>query len=134
MRYFTKHLPSTFVYAGIDVERSGMFTGVRGKQIAGHCSLVTTGPFPYQDEWRQLIASMENTLRLYSHEPGSLVASAKYLHQRTGGMIGSLSHLIRAAAVLAVLTETEAITVPLMDKVRIDHAAESATCRARPRR
>ena len=46
-------------------------------------------------------------------------------------MIGSLSHLIRAAAIRAILTEAEAeaITVPLLDKVRIDHAAESATRR-----
>jgi hypothetical protein len=44
---------------------------------------------------------------LHRHEPGALPAQAKYLHQRTGGMIGSLTHL-----------------------VRIDHAAESATRRA----
>jgi hypothetical protein len=129
MKYFTEHLPATFVYAGIDVERSGLFTGIRGKQLAGRCALVTTGPFPYHEEWQQLIASMEDTLRLHKHEAGSLVASAKYLHQRTGGMIGSLSHLIRAAAIRSILTETEAITVPLLDKVRIDHAAESATRR-----
>ena len=129
MKYFTEHLPATFVYAGIDVERSGLFTGVRGKQLAGRCALVTTGPFPLHDEWGQLIAGMEDTLRLHNHEPGILVASAKYLHQRTGGMIGSLSHLIRAAAIRAILTETEAITVPLLDKVRIDHAAEAATRR-----
>jgi hypothetical protein len=129
MKYFTEHLPATFVYAGIDVERSGLFTGVRGKQLAGRCALVTTGPFPFHDEWGQLIAGMEDTLRLHNHEPGTLVASAKYLHQRTGGMIGSLSHLIRAAAIRAILTEAEAVTVPLLDKVRIDHAAESATRR-----
>jgi hypothetical protein len=34
MKYFTEHLPATFIYAGIDVERSGLFTGVRGKQRA----------------------------------------------------------------------------------------------------
>ena len=129
MKYFTEHLPATFVYAGIDVERSGLFTGVRGKQLAGRCALVTTGPFPYHEEWQQLIASMEATLRLHDHETGTLVASAKYLHQRTGGMIGSLSDLIRAAAIRAILSETEAVTVPLLDEVRIDHAAESATRR-----
>jgi Cdc6-like AAA superfamily ATPase len=34
LKYFTEHLPATFVYAGIDVERSGLFTGVRGRQLA----------------------------------------------------------------------------------------------------
>ena len=130
MKYFTEHLPATFVYAGIDVERSGLFTGVRGKQLAGRCVTVSTGPFPFHDEWRQLVAAMEAALRLHRHEPGSLAAAAKYLHQRTGGMIGSLSHLIRASAIRAILSGTEAVTQPLMGKVRIDHAAESSARRA----
>jgi hypothetical protein len=45
------HLPATFVYAGIDVERR-LFTGVRGKQIAGRCVLINTGPFPCDAEWK----------------------------------------------------------------------------------
>lgn len=46
-------------------------------------------------------------------------------------MIGSLSHLTRAAAIRTILTEDEAITPrPLLDKLRIDHAAESAARRA----
>jgi hypothetical protein len=130
MKYFTEHLPATFIYAGIDVERSGLFAGIRGKQLAGRCGLINTGPFPFHDEWKQLVAGMEATLRLHHHEPGSLVSSAKYLHQRTGGMIGSLSHLIRASAIRAILTETEAITATVMDRIRIDHAAESSTRRA----
>jgi hypothetical protein len=99
------------------------------QQLAGRCALVNAGPFPFHDEWTQLVAGMESTVRLHRHEPGSLVAAAKYLHQRTGGMIGSLSHLIRAAAIRAILGETEAITQAVMDKVRIDHAAESSTRR-----
>src|SRR5689334_807646 len=84
-------LPATFIYAGIDVERCGVFTGTRGRQLAGRCELICTGPFPYRDEWAQLIAALEATLRLHRHEPGTLPAQAKYLHQRTGGMIGSLT-------------------------------------------
>jgi hypothetical protein len=117
------------IVSGIEVERTGLFTGVRGKQLAGRCALVNTGPFPFHDEWKQLVAGMESSVRLHRHEPGSLVASAKYLHQRTGGMIGSLSHLIRAAAIRAILSETEAITEVLMDRIRIDHAAESSARR-----
>ena len=49
-------------------------------------------------------------LRLHRHEPGSLTRSARYLHRRTGGMIGSLSHLVRAAAQMAILEGEEAIT------------------------
>lgn len=126
LKYFTEHLPATFVYAGIDVERSGVFTGTRGRQLAGRCGVVHTGPFPYGQEWKQLAAAMEATLRLHRHEPGTLVAQAKYLHQRTGGMIGSLAHLVRAAAIKAMLAQTEAVTRSLLDDVLIDHAAESA--------
>ena len=130
LKYFTEHLPATFIYAGIDVERCGVFTGTRGRQLAGRCELICTGAFPCRDEWAQLIAALEATLRLHHHEPGALPAQARYLHQRTGGMIGSLTHLIRGAAIRAILDGQEAITRPLLDSVRIDHAAESATRRA----
>ncbi|GAA3780627.1 hypothetical protein GCM10022206_19530 [Streptomyces chiangmaiensis] len=72
-----------------------MFTGVRGRQMGGRCVLVRTGPFPRNAEWRSLIATLEDTLRLHRHQPKTLVNLSDYLHQRTGGMIGSLSHLIR---------------------------------------
>jgi hypothetical protein len=40
-------------------------------------------------------------------------------------MIGSLSHLVRAAAQLAILEGEEAITRKLPDTIPVDHAAES---------
>ena len=67
---------------------------------------------------------MESTLRL--HEPNTLVKMAKHLHQRTGGMIGSLSHLIRAAAISAILDSTECITRTTVKNIRIDHSSESS--------
>jgi len=33
MKYFTEHLPATFIYAGIDVERSGLFEAVEGNVL-----------------------------------------------------------------------------------------------------
>jgi hypothetical protein len=30
-----ERIPATIVYAGIDVEHAGLFTGTRGQQIAG---------------------------------------------------------------------------------------------------
>jgi hypothetical protein len=125
LKYFTEHLPATFVYGGINVERSGLFTGVRGKQIAGRCVLTTTGPFPYQQEWKSLVATMESALRLHRHQAGTLPAMDRYLHKRTGGMIGSLSHLIRAGAVMAILEGSEAVTKELLNGIPVDHAAQS---------
>lgn len=129
LKYFTEHLPATFVYAGIDVERSGLFTGTRGRQLAGRCGVIHTSAFPDATEWRQLVAAMEGTLRLHCHPPGTLVAEARYLHRRTGGMIGSLAHLIRAAAIQAMLDGTEHLTRALMDTVLIDYAAHTAAAR-----
>jgi hypothetical protein len=124
LKYFTEHLPATFIYAGIDIERR-LFTGVRGQQIAGRCVLVSTGAYPCDAEWKGLVATLESALRLHRHEPGSLTRSARYLHRRTGGMIGSLSHIVRAAAQLAIVEGEEAITRKLLDTIPVDHAAES---------
>ena len=130
LKYFTEHLPATFAYAGVNVERSGLFTGVRGRQIAGRCVLVNTGPFPCQAEWASLLATLDAALRLHRHRPGTLPGLGKYLHQRTGGMIGSLSHLVRAAALTAILEGTEEITRKMLDGIPVDHAAQSGACGA----
>ncbi|MFI6519908.1 TniB family NTP-binding protein [Spirillospora sp. NPDC050679] len=123
LKYFTEHLPATFVYAGIDVPRR--LSGLRGAQILGRSVVIDAGPFPYGDEWKSMIATLEDALRLHHHKPGSLTRNAKYLHQRTGGMIGSLSHLIRASAQMAILEGDEALTRKLMDTIPVDHIAEA---------
>lgn len=127
LKYFTEHMPATFVYAGINVERSGLFTGVRGQQISARSVLVRTGSFAYDGEWKSLVASLESALRLHTHTPGTLTRNAKYLHQRTGGSISSLSHLVRVAAISVILSGDEAITRRTLDDTIIDHAAETAT-------
>jgi Bacterial TniB protein len=124
LKYFSERIPATFVYAGIDVEREGLFTGTRGRQIAGRFCLITTSPFPRGPEWEGLVATLEQALRLHRHTPGTLPAAERYLHQRTAGMIGSLSHLIRGAALEAVLCGTEKITTKLLDTIALDHAAQ----------
>ncbi|WP_214367034.1 ATP-binding protein [Pseudonocardia sp. H11422] len=137
LKYFAERLPATFAYAGIEVEVQGLFAGVRGRQIAGRFTLVNSAAFPYgtdeqRTDWRSLVATMESMLRLHKHEPGTLVEQADYLYQRTGGMIGSLSQLIRGAAVLAV-GEDEQITRDLLDLVPVDYAATRTTPQRRPR-
>lgn len=124
LKYFSERIPATFVYAGIDVDHAGLFAGTRGRQIAGRFGLLETTPFPYATEWQGLIASLESALRLHHHRPGVLPGLDRYLHRRTGGMIGSLSHLIRGAAVEAILDGTERISRPLLDAVDLDHAAQ----------
>ena len=50
----------------------------------------------------------------------------EYLYRRSGGMIGSLSQLIRGAAILAIEDGREQITRDLLDIVPVDYAAERA--------
>lgn len=120
LKYFIEHLPATFVYAGINVENSGLFTGVRGEQLAGRSILVSTSVFPYGAEWRALVSSMEAALRLYRHMDGTLARHARYLHQQTGGKIASLSQLVRSAAQLAIVEGGEAIDKPLLQRICLD--------------
>jgi Bacterial TniB protein len=131
LKYFSERIPATFVYAGIDVERQGLFTGTRGRQIAGRFTVLESVPFPYTGEWQGLVAGLEQSLRLHRHTTGSLSKLDQYLHQRTGGMIGSLSHLIRSAAIEAIISGSEKITKAVLEDVQLDHAADNYRGRAR---
>jgi hypothetical protein len=96
--------------------------------------VITCQAFPYgtaaqRQQCRALIATLEQSLRLHRHEPGHLLRLDAYLHERTDGMIGSLSHLIRGAAVEAILDGTEKITRETLDRIGLDHAAETTRTR-----
>ncbi len=121
------------------MDEIGLFAGTRGRQIAGRFTLIPARPFDYgtkgqKETWRSLIAAMEASLRLHEHQPGTLTGLDEYLFGRTGGMIGSLSQLIRGAAILAIQDGTEQITRDLLDLVPVDHAAERAASRRPGRR
>ena len=130
LKYFSERIPATFVYAGVDLEANGLFDGTRGRQIAGRFGVIETVPFPRTEEWTGLVTTLEQALRLHHHRPKTLEGLAHYLHDRTGGMIGSLSHLIRGAAIDAILDGTEKITRKSLQKVKLDRAAQKR--RARP--
>jgi hypothetical protein len=129
LKYFSERIPATFVYAGIDVEHAGLFTGTRGQQIAGRFTLTAARPFGYTAQWRSIVATFDTALLLHQHTPGALAGLDKYLHARTSGMIGSLSHLIRGAAIQAIITKTEKITKKLLESIALDHAAEQRAAR-----
>ncbi|MFY1673949.1 TniB family NTP-binding protein [Plantactinospora sp. WMMB334] len=131
LKYFAERLPATFIYAGLDVDEIGLFAGTRGRQIAGRFTLIPARPFDYgtseqRETWRGLVSTMEASLRLHRHQPGTFTGLDEYLFARTSGMIGSLSHLVRGAAVLAIQDGTEQITKDLLDLIPVDHAAQRA--------
>lgn len=129
LKYLAERISATFVYAGIDVEAKGLFSGTRGRQIAGRFASIDARPFAngttiQRQEWGALVATLEQALCLHRLPEGRLLRHADYLHQRSGGMIGSLAHLVREAAVEAILDGTETITKASLGRVRLDHAAE----------
>ncbi|MEV8098864.1 hypothetical protein [Kitasatospora sp. NPDC085879] len=101
---------------------------MRGAQLAGRASLIDCDPLParvgHQTPFGSTVAAFENALGLAAHRPGSLRRLAPYLHQRTAGRIGSLSRLIRQAAITAILDGTEKITKTSLDAITLDHIAE----------
>jgi hypothetical protein len=121
------------VLAGINVERAGLLSGRRGEQIAGPYSMIRTGHFPRDGQWATLGLRRRGHLRLHRHQPGTLPDLAGYLHQRTGGMIGSLIWLIRSAAIQAVIDGTEKMTRKSMDAIPVDIASQAdRTSRGKP--
>ena len=75
---------------------------------------------------------MESLLRLHRHRTGNLVRLDEYLYRRSGGMIGSLSQLVRGAAILAIEDGSEQVSKQLLDSVAVDYAAERADTASRP--
>lgn len=86
------------------------------------------GPLPARHgrtrPFTDVITDLENALDLQHHRPGTLPRHATYLHQRTAGRIGSLTRLLRQAAITAINDGTERITKKTLDAVQLDHLAE----------
>ncbi|MGI5230725.1 hypothetical protein [Actinoallomurus sp. CA-142502] len=86
LEYFAERLPATFVYAGIEVEAQVLFSGPRGRQIAGRFTVVPTNAFAYgtaeqRETWHTLITTLESTLRLRHHKPGTPAGMVEYLYR-----------------------------------------------------
>ncbi|MFI2207756.1 TniB family NTP-binding protein [Streptomyces sp. NPDC020192] len=128
----TERLPTTFVYAGINVTDTPLFSGTRGAQLAGRATLITCGPLPARHgthhPFTDVITDIENNLDLQRHKPGTLPRHAPYLHQRT-----RRPHRIphpphppsRQAAITAIHDGTEKITKASLEAIRLDHLAET---------
>ncbi|MET8965257.1 TniB family NTP-binding protein [Streptomyces sp. NPDC004074] len=124
----------TFIYCGTGAReivhearygrrRKNLPDVVRGKTYFSDLPVLWSGVIPFGDDWHSVVQGFDDDLRLYDHKPGSLLKLSRYLHQRTGGYIGSLNDLICQAAQEAIetatKTEPEAITKRLLDDIRI---------------
>ncbi len=129
LKYFYEQIRATFVFAGIDVAEHGLFSGLRGRQIAGRFLTTRTCAFGFdsaeeRSDWKKLVATMEQSLRLHRHAPGTLVRLAPYLHERSTGYIGALDQLVHQAANDAIADGSEKITKKHLDGVLLDTASQ----------
>lgn len=129
LKGFAERLDAVFVYVGVDLPKSDLFTGTIGAQLAGRVTMYQMQSFgsstqQQRDDWTDLVAAVEELLSLARHQTGTLEELAGYLYDRTGGSIGSLRLLVGKAAQLAMLEGTERIDRTALDRVRIDMNAE----------
>jgi len=159
LKSLANHAAVTILGAGILLERSNLFadgrppppeTDASGRPQRGRAAqfgarvsdLQQIGPYgrstkAERETWIKLVAHFEDNLILLDHEPHSLARyHGKYLHDRTGGYIGSLTSLIKQGAHNAVLDHHERLDPGHLDQVVLgrDPEAEykSTTNRTRP--
>nr|WP_241777718.1 AAA family ATPase [Streptomyces sp. CT34] len=112
LRYLAQQLPCVFVYATAD-EKHPFLTA----DGLGRPPLLRAAPLPYGHDWEQAIDALERMLRLHRHTPGLLAAQSRVLHRRTRGRVEALAHLVRSAAIQAVLDGSERITQQTLDAI-----------------
>lgn len=129
LKAFSERLDATFIYAGIDLLQSDLFSGDMGRQIKGRMIVHQMRPYSNgtqreREAWTELVLGIETLLPLSCHISGSLSELAPYLYDRTGGSIGSLRALLGDAAIAAIDDGTETINRALLDTVATDRASE----------
>lgn len=141
--YIRDHLKSlssqsgaTLLVVGIELETTNLFEeqkkkqAVKAGQTGGRFELVLIERIERgSDEWIALITWCEEQLVLIEHPEGDLLKLQNYLWNRTQGSIGSLLHLVRKAAILAVQStgkgkeREEHLTKAFLDGVTLDYNA-----------
>lgn len=130
--------PATFVYAGINLEESGLLAGPRGDQVARRFSLIRMSPYNYETAeesraWRGVVMAFSKALPLFAHDPKDLLTHAKWLHERSGGNIGTLQSILVQSTHKLIDggdPHEEKLTLELMAEARRDIRAEAAEQRA----
>ncbi|WRZ91546.1 TniB family NTP-binding protein [Streptomyces sp. NBC_01007] len=135
LKYIANETAATFVYTGVDLKQSGLFlegqASSRATQTSGRNTRHAVTKFGCtteadKTEWAKTVKALEDSLVLFRHKPGQLVKLSPYLYDRTDGSICALTDLIRESAIEAVMSEEEAITRKLMDRIEISEYAEAA--------
>jgi len=101
LKFLASCVSATFVYAGINVEGSGLLAEGKSKEKAfasqtqHRFKTFQISPFTKDSsDFRDLLASFEASLALMNQPLKSLVLMADFIHDRTGGFMGAISNLI----------------------------------------
>lgn len=109
LTYLCGQVPALFVYAAHDPGFTMTGTGMSQSGVrATHLRAV---PVTDPEVWQTLVDSLEDLLRLRRHQAGSLSFAGPYLLRRTGGWVGPLVHLVRSAAIQAIVDGSERVSM-----------------------
>jgi hypothetical protein len=132
LKYLANSVSATFVYAGINVDESGLLAEGNSKEKAyvsqtqHRFKLFSVAPFEKNSSnFKSLISSFEASLALMNHPQGTLVNFSDFIHDRTAGFMGAVSSLLREAANLAIDQGDEKISQTLLGKVKLAYASEA---------
>lgn len=122
--------PATFVYAALDAPDllTSSLTSVPHRRLLS----VVLADLPEDESWTQLLLNAEQALQLSAHPPGTLSALSRTLHRRTGGNVGRLAYLLRAAAVRAIQDGTEELTGRLLSELPVPGSGFELRATAKP--
>lgn len=111
LKQLSEKCPGTFIYAGVDVEASGLLDGTRGRQIRSRFQIMNLHKFENTGKskaaWADLLVAVEGSLGLIDQQPEAILRHASHLHTATGGVIGDLIGMLHMLAMDAIDSGTE---------------------------
>ncbi|QVI27295.1 ATP-binding protein [Mycolicibacterium neoaurum] len=133
-KFIANTFPVTLLFIGVELQKCGLLSDRNHSNIVAQTARRTTvlgmDSFQVNDDhqratWRNLLTTIEERVVLAGAGQGMLADSlADYLWARTNGYIGSLMTLINRGCALAIRSGEEVLTEELLDRIRLDAAAE----------
>ena len=132
LKYLANCVSATFVYAGINVEGSGLLAEGNSKEKAyvsqtqHRFKTFSIAPFSKNSQdFKSLLSSFEVSLALMSQPQGTLVQFSDFIHDRTAGFMGAISNLLREGANMAIDQGHEKLSRTLLENVKLAYASEA---------
>ncbi|QNE14853.1 TniB family NTP-binding protein [Pseudarthrobacter sp. NBSH8] len=141
LKDLTNYFEGTIVYSGVNLGESGLLLGDAGLQLKRRVFNVNVSDFTGKmtaqkaDEWVKVVGAFAKALPLYATNPETLRAEAEWLHDYTGGSIGTLKAVLFDAAASLILQDeprNECLTRACLESSIRDYSAELGDTRVYP--